>query len=368
MKTIAVFFKLLAVSIVMMLTFLSTVKSQDTIPINVCYGEPINLYCNLNNCFMPGATFFWTNSSGAWTSAQSDNFILPGTAGYAEDVFRLTLNTAPPDTQAEGIFSIHILPLQTLSGTTTDVECYGSFTGAISTTVSGGAGPYEYFWSDGQTTLKIDSLAAGDYSVTITDQNSCSKSETFTVSQATINCNLLLRDLAYDISGNICYDATQTITTAGDGTTFTISDGDSATMIAGQKITYLPGTTIYPGGLMHGFITTDGQYCSLLKSSPIASSMEKKEVNNTLSARSSGNIFHVYPNPTTGLITLDRANIEEQGPLQVELFNMRNEKVVSLSLAGGKSHTLSLSDRPSGIYLLRMFSNGQVASVKIVKQ
>jgi large repetitive protein len=45
--------------------------------------------------------------------------------------------------------------------------------GAITLSVSGGAGSYSYLWSSGAVTKDVGQLAAGDYSVTITDANNC---------------------------------------------------------------------------------------------------------------------------------------------------------------------------------------------------
>ena len=46
--------------------------------------------------------------------------------------------------------------------------------GSASVTASGGAAPYAFFWSDGQTTPNASGLAAGTYCVTVADANNCS--------------------------------------------------------------------------------------------------------------------------------------------------------------------------------------------------
>jgi gliding motility-associated-like protein len=61
--------------------------------------------------------------------------------------------------------------------------CYGSNTGSIETEVTGGTPPYTYAWSTGATSPDIYSLQAGEYTLTVTDDNGCLISETFTLTQ-----------------------------------------------------------------------------------------------------------------------------------------------------------------------------------------
>ncbi|MCX6303665.1 MAG: T9SS type A sorting domain-containing protein [Bacteroidetes bacterium] len=61
------------------------------------------------------------------------------------------------------------LPLLILSGTPNDITCSGMANGTISTVVSGGVAPYNYAWSTGAVTPGLFGLAAGTYTVTVTD-------------------------------------------------------------------------------------------------------------------------------------------------------------------------------------------------------
>ena len=70
-----------------------------------------------------------------------------------------------------------------LSAVVTHIECYGDNTGAINLSVSGGASPYEYDWSNGATTQDLNNLSAGTYTVTVTDDNDCTAVLTKTVNQ-----------------------------------------------------------------------------------------------------------------------------------------------------------------------------------------
>ena len=55
----------------------------------------------------------------------------------------------------------------------TDVRCYGEETGSINVTVMGGVQPYAFEWSNGATTQDIHQVAAGAYSLKITEGNGC---------------------------------------------------------------------------------------------------------------------------------------------------------------------------------------------------
>ncbi|RYF76512.1 MAG: hypothetical protein EOO39_05490, partial [Cytophagaceae bacterium] len=75
-------------------------------------------------------------------------------------------------------------PTAVVSGSTvvTNIACFAGGTGAINLTPNGGVGPYTFSWAGGATTEDRTSLAAGTYSVTITDANGC----TGTVSGITV--------------------------------------------------------------------------------------------------------------------------------------------------------------------------------------
>ncbi|MEO9871437.1 OmpA family protein [Ekhidna sp.] len=64
-----------------------------------------------------------------------------------------------------------------------NVLCNGDNTGAVNISVEGGVAPYKYSWSNGAETQDISNLAAGNYSITVTDANGCMKSASTAVQQ-----------------------------------------------------------------------------------------------------------------------------------------------------------------------------------------
>jgi hypothetical protein len=62
---------------------------------------------------------------------------------------------------------------------------YGGQEGYVHISVSGGTPIYLYNWSNGENNQNNSNLAFGDYTLTVTDNNQCTKSETFTVPNLT---------------------------------------------------------------------------------------------------------------------------------------------------------------------------------------
>ncbi|HBF87447.1 MAG TPA: hypothetical protein DDX39_02305 [Bacteroidales bacterium] len=69
-----------------------------------------------------------------------------------------------------------------ISGTLTNVSCFGVSDGKIVLSISGGTSPYTVLWNNAEITTTITDLTAGSYCVTVTDDNGCQKSACFTIS------------------------------------------------------------------------------------------------------------------------------------------------------------------------------------------
>jgi len=65
----------------------------------------------------------------------------------------------------------------------TDVFCYGSATGTILLSAEGGVPPYNYNWSNGETSQNLKNIKAGWYSVAVRDTNNCLKTKSVLIEE-----------------------------------------------------------------------------------------------------------------------------------------------------------------------------------------
>jgi hypothetical protein len=73
----------------------------------------------------------------------------------------------------------------TINLTTSNVTCNGAQNGTASAVATGGTGTMTYAWNTGASGSGVSNLAPGSYNVTATDQNGCTKTNSFSISQPT---------------------------------------------------------------------------------------------------------------------------------------------------------------------------------------
>lgn len=83
----------------------------------------------------------------------------------------------------------------------THVTTFGVSDGAIDLSVSGGTSPYQYLWSNGETTEDIYNLSAGEYSVIVTDSDQQTESDSITINQPLGELSLVLSTTNTSIFG-----------------------------------------------------------------------------------------------------------------------------------------------------------------------
>jgi gliding motility-associated-like protein len=85
---------------------------------------------------------------------------------------------------ATGIATVNNLGGPTLAlSNSTPVLCFGDSSGTATVSASGGNGNLSYNWSTGDTTVAVNNLPAGTFTVIVSDANNCTDTVTLTIAQ-----------------------------------------------------------------------------------------------------------------------------------------------------------------------------------------
>jgi hypothetical protein len=163
-----------------------------------------------------------------------------------------------------------------------------------------------------------------------------------------------------------CYDATQVVTVAGNGNVFIVEDGGNVTLVAGVKISILPGAKIYPGGYLHGYISTNGIFCGSLLNPLVASQTEDDEILK-VSEPVKDQFIKVYPNPTPDNFTVECLKAGISSPVHIDIYDMNGKHIVSKVMAAESKQSFSLCGFPVGLYMIHARSESHSEIAKIVK-
>jgi|LSQX01.1.fsa_nt_gb hypothetical protein len=174
------------------------------------------------------------------------------------------------------------------------------------------------------------------------------------------------------VSGqDICFDATSILTVAGGGNTFVVQDGGNVNLIAGHNISMLEGTSVRSGAYLHAYISNE--YCTL-PPAMLAAEEDNDAINETVSEKSSevfenriNDLFRVYPNPTTGIFTLELNSVNESGSVRIEIFNLLGERILNTEQQTNSHYQLDLSGNKAGIYFIRVNNSGRIDQKKLIK-
>ncbi|MFN8323883.1 MAG: T9SS type A sorting domain-containing protein [Chitinophagales bacterium] len=221
----------------------------------------------------------------------------------------------------------------TASSTTTDVSCFGTSTGAIDVTVTGGTGNLTYSWSNSASTQDLSNLAVGTYTVTVSDANSCSFTTT-----AVVN------------------GPAAALTTSGTSTNATNGNNGAVDLtVAGGTSAYTynwsnAANTEDVSGLAAGTYTvtvTDSKGCTASSTFTIISV--------GISGIEYVNQFNVFPNPASAQTNI-RIELTESADITVELFAANGQLVSSHAIGNvqNTTYTLNTLSLPGGVYTIRV--------------
>ena len=141
------------------------------------------------------------SAGSGWSYLWSNGSVTPGITGLTQGQYVVTV-TDNKGCEGSAIATLvdASVPI-TVTVSKTDVVCPGTSTGAISLNTSGGSTPYSYAWSSnvkGLTTSSLTNLAAGSYSVTVTEAglNRCKTVSSIEIEEPSfgIQANIVLNE------------------------------------------------------------------------------------------------------------------------------------------------------------------------------
>jgi large repetitive protein len=214
-------------------TFRDSVTVVQNLAVNAGSDQVI---CSQNtaqlNATVTGATGgIWSGGTGTFAPSNTalNAIYTPSAAEVAAGRARLIL-TSTGNGSCAAVTDDITITIRTIQVAITApaVVCNGGTT-SISTTVTGGATPYRYLWSTGETTSAVHNKPAGVYSVRVTDNLGCIITSSVTIGAANgpTDLTLLTEDAKCTGAGKITVTAvtggTEPYTYSRNGTTFQAS-------------------------------------------------------------------------------------------------------------------------------------------------
>ena len=330
----------------------SLVFNYSQAPANGCVPVPV---CNLSS----SATTTNIDCNGAASGSATVN-VVGGTAplsyAWSNGASTQSVNNLPAGTYTVTITdangctvtqTVTITEATALSLATSPINnlCAGQNNGSIDLTVAGGAAPYLYNWSNGSTSEDLSNLAAGVYTITVTDGAGCTATTTVNITQPTA-----VTVTASSTDEMMGMDGTATVTVSGGTPNYTYY--------------WMPGgqTTASISGLAAGTYTVmvlDANGCGDTLEVVVGSQVSLDEAGLANAV--------LYPNPTNDKVFL---SFEKVGVKEgvIEVYSMDGKSMFVETLKDAAQHELSLKDWAPGMYRVSLKSNMGTAQWSVVKQ
>lgn len=156
----------------------------EPLPLSISVTSLTNALCNGTS----SGTVTVTGTGGtpiysySWSPISS---VSPTVTGLAAGTYTVNVTDANSCSTSISIPITQPATLTSAIGSSSNVTCFGGTNGSASVTVAGGTIPYSYLWNDGQTGSTAMNLSAGLYTVTVTDFNGCTSTNSILVTQPT---------------------------------------------------------------------------------------------------------------------------------------------------------------------------------------
>ncbi len=193
--------------------------------------------------------------SFAWNNGQTDSIAV--NIGVGQQIIIVTDDNG---CTVAGTINVTQPPLLTINASAQNAVCNGTPTGAAQAIAVGGTAPYDYQWdaaTGNATTPLASNLAAGTYSVTVTDDHGCEANTSATVGQPTV----VSLAITASTDPNCFGTPTGSITATGNGGTGSLSYSWSTGANSAMASNLLAGD--------YSVTVTDGSGCTASQSATL---------------------------------------------------------------------------------------------------
>ena len=257
----------------------------------------------------------------------------------------------------------------------------GMMDGSATVTAGGGQAPYTYLWSNGGTTATIMGLAAGTYTVTVTDANGCTGMGSATVGEDAGSCTP-------------CPQPTN-VTRSATSSTITLNwDAEPCAMNSQVQHRIKPLEVINNGGITDqgngivgpGITTRTLNYnsanCGLFYQARVRHLCGAGGTNPgpwkllpvvPTSCSKNGELsvaVELFPNPAEDNVNLTVA-LTEAVDVNITVYDILGASVYEAEMNGEEGanfFNIDISEMSSGVYTVVLDSNGASNTLKFVKQ
>jgi len=230
-----------------------------------------------------------------------------------------------------------------LTPTVGDVSCSGGNNGFVTLSLAGGTTPYAYLWSNNATTQNIFNLADGKYFVKVTDNNGCTDTATFAVTQPP--SPIVINGVVTNATSSTNTNGGISLSVTGGANSYSYSWSNGATT---ENLTNVaPGTYTITVTDNNGCISTMSFTVSYVTGIPAVSA-------------NADNVM-LYPNPSDGETTVDAQNnvitslkvIDILGQVMLQSEPQQSKAVIKGELLA------------PGVYFVQVIVNGKPVTLKM---
>ncbi len=233
-----------------------------------------------------------------------------------------------------------------INATVNNTKCYFQANGSITLTINGGKAPYNIQWNNAANTSQINNLAAGNYTVVITDSFTCQLSESYTIVEPPA---LDMTTSFTDDYTNNCI-GTATCSPSGGILPYSYTWNDPNNQTTATAIDLCAG--------MYKVTLSDSNNCL---------SYRTLFIHNTLGLDNNNddNSITIYPNPTkNGIFNIEFKNTNGD-KMSIKLYNTIGELIEErdINVSNGSNEIFNISEYSAGVYYLRILSNSDIEKV-----